>query len=238
MPIGPGQLKHCEAPGGLRYWTIDDLVPRPGDVYQERLYCIRWIDAEGKRRYAAPDAADLVREARVLELLRERFAKWQLEGFIPSKAIPEGGDKTEEPTRTRGWTHWHHLFTPRQLLMHGLLGESMTTDVRDLEVARMLATGRLANWNSRLTGWSPAKGDEKGNQVFNNQALNTLSNYSTRPLLKLDTTWLLFARGFTETPFKSGDVLTGDARDLLVERDIWITDPPYADAVKYHELGD
>ena len=90
-------------------------MPRPGDVFQERLYCIRWVktvitqwQAERNRRYAAPDAADLAREAKVLELLRERFADWQREGFIPSKAIPEGGDKTEQPIRERGWTHWHH----------------------------------------------------------------------------------------------------------------------------------
>ena len=30
---------------GLRRWTHDDVVPRIGDVYQERLYCIRWLDA-------------------------------------------------------------------------------------------------------------------------------------------------------------------------------------------------
>ena len=27
---------------GLRLWANDDLVPRPDDVFQERLYCVRW----------------------------------------------------------------------------------------------------------------------------------------------------------------------------------------------------
>ena len=27
---------------GLRLWENDDLVPRPDDVFQERLYCVRW----------------------------------------------------------------------------------------------------------------------------------------------------------------------------------------------------
>ena len=91
-------VEALRGPEGLRRWTNDDLVPRPGDVFQERLYCIRWINARGQTAgYAAPDAADLAREAKVLALLRERFADWQREGFIPSKAIPEGGDKTEEP---------------------------------------------------------------------------------------------------------------------------------------------
>jgi hypothetical protein len=43
------------------------------------------------RRYAAPTEADLQREARALDLLRERFAHWQAEGFIPSKPIPVTG---------------------------------------------------------------------------------------------------------------------------------------------------
>lgn len=111
---------------GLRRWSNDDVVPCPGDVFQERLYCIRWINAQGERRYAAPDAADLARETKVLELLRERFAAWQREGFIPSKAIVSGYN-TEQPIRERGWTHWHHLFTPRQLLVTGTLSELNAT---------------------------------------------------------------------------------------------------------------
>ncbi|MFZ4765778.1 MAG: anti-phage-associated DUF1156 domain-containing protein [Roseimicrobium sp.] len=233
---------------GLRRWSNDDLVPRPGDVFQERLYCIRWVKthirADGSpeeiRRYAAPESADLDRENRVLELLRERFTEWQREGFIPSKAIPENGDKTEEPIRTRGWTHWHHLFTPRQLLTHGTLAKfaSRLAESKAAKVACLLGLGRTANWDSRLTGWSSAKGDEKGNAVFNNQALNTLSNYSNRPLPKFDTSWGLFDRGFISTPPAVGKACPSDARDLREVCDLWITDPPYADAVNYHELAD
>ncbi|MEQ1754680.1 MAG: anti-phage-associated DUF1156 domain-containing protein [Micropepsaceae bacterium] len=239
-------IESLRGPEGLRLWTNDDVVPRSGDVFQERLYCIRWIDKNGNRRYAAPGAADLAREDNVLSLLRERFANWQREGFIPSKAIPEGGDKTEEPIRTRGWTHWHHLFTPRQLLTHGLLAQksSMLATTKATQVGCLLGLGRMANWNSRLTSWSSAKGDEKGNQVFNNQALNTLATFSTRPLPKLDTVWPIFA-DLSETSTeldqrtsKENTVLPIDARDIKESCDVWITDPPYADAVNYHELGD
>ena len=117
-------MEALRGPTGLRRWANDDVVPRPNDVFQERLYCIRWVDAEGNRRYAAPEAEDLAREAKVLALLRERFVDWQRVGFIPSKAMPAGGDKTDEPIRTRGWTHWHHLFTPRQLLVNGLIAKN------------------------------------------------------------------------------------------------------------------
>lgn len=240
-------VEALRGPDGLRRWSNEDIVPRPGDVFQERLYCIRWVKTvirNGKpkevRRYAAPDVADLAREAKVLELLRERFAEWQREGFIPSKTIPEGGDKTEEPIRTRGWTYWHHLFTPRQLLTHGLLAEisSKLATSKAAKAGCLLGLGRMANWSSRLTGWSSAKGDEKGNQVFNNQALNTLSNYSNRPLLKLDTTWPILTESSEYRASAENIIAPIDARDLSETCDVWITDPPYADAVNYHELGD
>ena len=48
-------------------------------------------------------------------------------GLDPDMRI-EPGDKTDEPIRTRGWTHWHHLFNPRQLLLAGLVNQS--TDAR------------------------------------------------------------------------------------------------------------
>ena len=128
-PFDPNRSWSVEAlrgTDGLRRWTNDDLVPRTDDVFQERLYCIRWaktVMRNGKpkleRRYAAPDAADLAREEQALTLLRERFADWQHEGFIPTKQIASGFN-TDQPIRERGWTHWHHLFTPRQLLMLGL----------------------------------------------------------------------------------------------------------------------
>ena len=240
-------LEALRGADGLRRWTNDDLVPRQGDVFQERMYCIRWaktVIKNGKpkeiRRFAAPEAADLAREVKVLSLLREYFADWQHKGFIPSKPIPKNGEKTEEPIRTRGWTYWHHLFTPRQLLTHGLLAK-LSGELATSQVARvgcLLGLGRVANWDSRLTSWSSAKGDEKGNSVFINQALNTLSNFSNRPLSKLDTSWLLFDRGYSATAVARGEVQPVDARDLRASCDLWITDPPYADAINYHELGD
>ena len=120
------------------------------------------------RRYATPDDADLGREAKALDLLRERFTKWQLEGFIPSRPIPKGGEKTEEPIRNRGWTHWHHLFTPRQLLTHGLLAEvsAKLATSKEAQVGSLLGLGRMADWNARLSAWMYHKGNEKGRSCF------------------------------------------------------------------------
>jgi putative DNA methylase len=233
-------VEALRGPEGLRRWTNDDLTPRSDDVFQERLYCIRWIDKQGNRRYAAPDAADIQREAKVLTLLRERFADWQREGFIPSKSIPEGGDKTEEPIRTRGWSHWHHLFTPRQLLVHGVLshyaGEKANT--REAMVLCLLTLARLANWNSRLCQWLQPQGGGIGGgaATFANQALNTLFNFSVRPIQMCKSA--LPQLRCSQVLQQSAEVHVIDSRDLEANCDLWITDPPYADAVNYHELGD
>jgi len=231
-------MEALRGPNGLRRWSNDDIVPRPGDVFQERLYCIRWINAKGERRYAAPDSADLERESKVLELLRDRFADWQNKGYIPSKSI-ESGYNTDQPLRERGWTHWHHLFTPRQLFTHGLLAEASDKLAITLQskVACLLGIGRIVNWNARLSQWLSDAAHECGNHVFYSQALNSFYNYSNRPFSKLDTSWFIFTKNETHSVSLS-QVQTIDARDLQESCDIWITDPPYADAVNYHELGD
>lgn len=239
-------VEALRGPDGLRRWNNEDIVPQAGDVFQERLYCVRWVKTVIRngtpkeiRRYAAPDASDLAREAKVLTLLRERFSQWQRVGFIPSKAIVSGYN-TEQPVRERGWTHWHQLFTPRQLLTHGLLAE-LSASLAPSKAARvgcLLGLGRMANWDSRLCRWVADKSKEGGSDTFSNQALNTLFTFSVRPLPKFKTAWPIFSAALDSTKCSDSKVATVDARDLNEVCDIWITDPPYADAVNYHELGD
>ena len=240
-------VESLRGPEGLRHWSNDDTVPRAGDVFQERLYCVRWVKTvirNGRpkeiRRYAAPDAGDTAREVQVLALLRERFTAWQQEGFIPSKAIPDGGAETDRLFRERGWTYWHHLFTPRQLLTHGLLGECATSlaESKAVKVGCLLGLGRMANWNSRLCRWVADKSKEGGSDTFSNQALNTLFTFSVRPLPKFKTAWPVFSTAMDSTNCAISKVIPADARDIHEMCDLWITDPPYADAVNYHELGD
>ena len=85
--------------------------------------------------------------------------------------------------------------------------------------------------------WVADKSKEGGSDTFSNQALNTLFSFCVRPVPKLDTAWPAISRPEFDSTF-TGEVLPIDARDLREIADIWITDPPYADAVNYHELGD
>lgn len=241
-------IEALRGPEGLRRWTNDDMVPRAGDVFQERLYCIRWVKTvirNGKpieiRRFAAPDVADLAREAKVLALLRERLADWQREGFIPSKAIPESGAETDRLFRERGWTYWHHLFTPRQLLLHGEVlrqSASLSKSVATRAYA-LLTIGYICDNSSRLCGWNPhfSKGPGNIRNVFSNQALNTLVNFGTKSYSEIQFQIFEDELKF-EKINQNSSVLISDARDISHHCDLWITDPPYADAVNYHELAD
>jgi adenine-specific DNA methylase len=228
---------------GLRLWENEDLVPWPDDVFQERLYCIRWAETVTKpdgttatlRHYCAPDTHDLQREAKVLKLLRERFHAWQAKGYLPSRRI-EPGYNTDQPMRERGWTHWHHLFHPRQLLFEGLIAQQLSTysDVTSV-VACLLGLGKcLDTGGSRLCVWHFTR--EHVTNTFLNQALNTLVNYGVRTSLSYTASWDL---GITPYAAHSNALtISGDGRNVSTLCDIWITDPPYADAVNYHELSE
>ncbi|MGH2534502.1 MAG: anti-phage-associated DUF1156 domain-containing protein [Thermomicrobiales bacterium] len=223
---------------GLRRWENNDLVPRPEDIFQERLYCIRWVNPQtGERRYATPTTADLDREARVLSLLKERFADWQAESCIPSRRI-EPGDKTAEPIRTRGWTYWHHLFNPRQLLTNAtFLFTADRLGHEDMSLSS-LAINKVLDWNSRLTRWKDGQGGGIGGseQTFYNQALNTLANYGCRPTETLERAFL---SDLTISRVQGNWSLgLADARAVRELADIWITDPGYGDAVRYDEISE
>lgn len=219
---------------GLRMWENDDIVPRENDIFRERLYCIRWQTDGGDRVYQSPTKQDLRREEKVMKLLNERFHDWQKKGFIPSMKI-ESGDKTDELMRTRGWTHWHHLFNPRQLLANGLNSQLLESfDEKLIKVALTQLLGRLCDWNSKLCVWLPTQGIGGGKNTFLNQALNALYNYSTRGIEGTRT--LMIPERAKNC--SHGTVQLRDARTIELTNDLWLTDPPYADAVNYHELSE
>jgi hypothetical protein len=108
---------------------------------------------------------------------------------------------------------------------------------RHIMAAAMLNASRISDWNSRLSCWLSSKTQIAGGKnTFLNQAINPLFNYSCRPLKMLESALITLK---TLKYFAGeGFVAVADARDLLTFCDLWITDPPYADAVNYHELAD
>lgn len=218
----------------LRMWEKADIIPRPDDIFQERLYCIQWmrkkpIGAKYDLEYRSVTDDDLAREKKVIDYVRAHLNEWQEKGYIPDMII-ESGDKTDEPIRTRGWTHWHHLFNPRQLHILGTINKYISKYPEFL-----VMFPAMLNLQSKLCAWHN-DGRKGGLQnVFSNQALNTLYNYGSRGLL--DIIHYLNKTNEIENKISTyTEVKTHPAQDLEVENDIYVTDPPYGDAVKYEEI--
>jgi putative DNA methylase len=233
--------------GGLRKWEKSDVVPRPGDFLQERLYCIRWrtpdwVDKKGNKHkgefvYREPRQHDVENEQKVLNDLTAVFDEWQQAGWIPSWRI-EPGQETTRLVRERGWTYWHHLFTPRQLLIAAKYSDSIGQLPPNHRAPLALLLARLADLNARLCLWNTSAGGGAGStqRVFYNQALNTLYNYPGR-------SWQSMAEHLNpqrqpRPTFASKTVALTDARQVKEYCHFWITDPPYADAVNYDELSE
>lgn len=223
----------------LRRWEKRDFVPREDDIFQERLYAIQWItkDSIDKPRqityFRGATEADLERELKVESIVADNLAQWQEDGLVPDMAI-EPGYNTTQPIRERGWAYWHHLFNARQLLLQALAlnawRESQGAPLGWLNIAKM------ADFNSKLSRWKPSQGGGLGGPVgvFSNQALNTFYNYATR-------SWAGYGPGSfkmaEETlPDVKCEVVTARADQPMRVCDYWVTDPPYADAVNYHEV--
>jgi putative DNA methylase len=218
----------------LRRWEKHDFMPRPDDIFQERLYCIQWIAkknaAVGRQEnfFSKVTEADLTRERRAEEIVKRNLDSWQESGFVTDMEI-ETGKENEGPIRTMGWTYWHHFFNPRQLITIAALNRNFAH--RDSGLGPILCA-KLCDRMARNNRWDSASG--KSQSSFDNQAVTTIFNYSCRA-------WK-YAEGIITDQFSSSPIATkyrirtSSAEQNVVENDIYVTDPPYADAVHYHEI--
>ncbi|HBB3084660.1 TPA: DUF1156 domain-containing protein [Escherichia coli] len=215
----------------LRLWEKEDFSPRPDDIFQERLYAIHWITKDtldqGRQEtfFTGVTEKDLEREALVNDIVHKNIATWQQSGLIPDMPI-EDGEETTRLKRERGWSHWHHLFNGRQLLMYAMYFKHSTPE-------DYIFNAKTLDWNARIANWMIHW--EKTNNVFYNQALNTFFNYGIRCFTSHEAGRSF---GFANAPIPNVTVRikNHEASALTESNDVYITDPPYADAVHYHEI--
>lgn len=221
---------------GLRQWDKYDFDFRDGDVYSERLYAIKYETTEGKRYYRAPNERDLANEEKIKKIVAQNFVSWQEQGLIPSMAI-ESGYNTDQVIRERGWTHWSHLFNSRQLLLNTAFSKNVLVETSKSNIiAGILGLNKCMLFNSRLSMWVSSSGVEKTVWIFTNQAYNTMFNYGSSAMLSLFNCWFFNINRYLVN--KEATISLSDARDISEYCDFWVTDPPYADAVNYHELSE
>lgn len=218
----------------LRRWEKHDFKPRPEDVFQERLYCIQWImhNTLLKPRpttcFAAVTDEDLEQERKVEAIVAEHLADWQEQGLVPDMAI-EPGDKTDEPIRTRGWMYWHQLFSAQDLLVHKTIRAALKGSILSILHPKLLDySSKLCSWDKGHHGSSP-----QVKHVFANQALNTNFSYAFKSSFDFIR---MLSELQNEMTTSSAQIAAVPASEIHEENDIFITDPPYADAINYHEI--
>lgn len=215
----------------LRLWGKEDFAPRPDDIFQERLYAIHWITKETlnlsrqETFFSGVSEEDLKRESQVNDIVRQNIAVWQDSGIVPDMLIDDGKE-TARLKRERGWSCWHHLFNGRQLLMYALYFKYSTPE-------DYIFNAKTLDWNARIANWMIHW--EKTNNVFYNQALNTFYNYGIRCFTSHEA-GRSFGFANSKIPEVTVKIKNHEASALAEQNDIYITDPPYADAVHYHEI--
>ena len=222
----------------LRQWESADVLPRPDDVLQERLYCVQWARPKRKGKgeqceFRSVGEEDMWRERRVEDYVTKHLREWQAKGWVPNMRIEVGGPPRYQGLdliRARGWTHWQHLFNPRQLLIAALMN-------KESSASQKLALTRVLNQSSRLSRWDSALGSDKIQGVFDNQALNTIYNFGSRGSQYAGDLVLAEPKQF---PLPSSDrqIRNCAVASISTLSDVFVTDPPYGDAVKYEEILD
>lgn len=218
----------------LRLWEKSDFRPRPTDIFQERLYAIQWMQPSqtGRREvyeFRSVTKEDLERDRIVEDYVATHLSEWQELGLVPDMRI-EPGSNTDQPIRERGWTYWHHLFNPRQLLVGASLNQFSSALLK-------FGFARVLNSNSRLSRFTTGgSGASAVTGAFDNQALNTLLNYGCRGMrYALDIADANY-KSFEFSPNIALEVQCQSVEKLAVTNDIYVTDPPYGDAVMYDEI--
>ena len=142
------------------YIKTEAQAGRMGDL----MYAVA-IRTAGGRSFRAPTDVDLRVLAAAEAELQRLQPQWEQDDVLPAEAIP-AGNKTNEP-HNYGMTRWRDMFTPRQLLVHGVFVEeyrrlipelhaAMDDPTRADAVAALMGMmpGKALNWNARLASWN------------------------------------------------------------------------------------
>lgn len=225
----------------LRLWSRSDFRPNSGhdgDIFQERLYAIQWITKASLHKarkstfFTGVSPEDLLREKAVEDYISAHLNDWQASGLMPDMAI-ESGDKTDEPIRTRGWTHWHHLFNPRCLLTLGITKKHILQSPHAEEL--LIGFAKQLDWLNKGCYFGTGAARESISHMFSNQALNVLWNFGIRSSFSCYPIWSV-GGGDGRGLAGEASIVTAPANEPRQDCDLWVTDPPYADAVHYHEI--
>ena len=207
-------------------WDKNQFLEKKDYFYQQRLHAIQWYTGEKRETiYREPDQHDLNTEQKIIQELQTNWKQFVEEGNLPTKKIAEG-DELKRPHRERGWSYWHHLFNPRQLLTMGLMFQHSNKELVGINMTQCERNSKCSIWD-RI---------EATARTLSTQSLNTLMNWGCRASAELVEPKI--KNHFSLNNKSNHQQLYLDANDIDTACDFWFTDPPYADAINYHELAD
>ena len=121
--------------------------------------------------FASVTLEDLAKDQQVVEYVEQHLSDWQRDGLVSDMLI-EPGNNNSQPIRERGWSYWHQLFSPRQILSAALT----LSEAQDSPSSRVFMA-KFIDWNSKLCRYGTGAARESVAQTFYNQALNTFQNF-------------------------------------------------------------
>ena len=217
------------------------------------------VKTEKIRFFRPPNVADLAAIDRAEKQLADNWDQWDRAGLIPTETIPEG-HKTREPLRV-GITRWCDMFTPRQLLGHLTLVdtlnqlkfqilESLGPDRgRAVITYLQFAIDKGVDYNSRQTRWEYTRSIVKGTFGRHDFSLKWTFGEMIFTGPQSGAAWGLNQvldayKGICELTSGNTDITihNGTAANLGFldddSVDLVCMDPPYYNNVQYAELSD
>ena len=177
--------------------------------------------------------------------------KWK-----PNIRLPQGASNLS--IQTYGITHWHQLFSNRQLTTLTTFSDLLSKEVRDriiedgatdecadaLCTYLALAIGRVAESSCMFARWQSA---ESIAPLFSRQTIGMLWDFAEANLFSNSTQnwmhqikWVADVVEYLPTTVNSGEVYQADAATTPYAADspVIVTDPPYYDNIGYADLSD
>ncbi len=249
--------------------THDNGVPQNGTVHRNGAFCIAcesavtlgYVREQGKAGKMSEIMAAVVAEGDRRKLyLSPTEEHIQIALSAKPKWRPSQGIKNTQKISSLGYgtTHWHQLFTERQLTalntFSELLSEVRTqigrVGVEDKYVDAVqtylaLAIGRTAESSCSFTWWENQ--GEKVPPVFARQAIPMTWDFAETNLFSTSTqNWMAqmqwIAKAIENLPVSAnvGEVHQADVTTTrhATDRPIFVTDPPYYNNIQYAELSD
>jgi adenine-specific DNA methylase len=138
-----------------------------------------------ERGFRAPGHTDDNSEY-VNDLLTQKLPEWEASGVVPTEAIADPTNY-ERGHRMYGMSHWRHLFSPRQLLCHGISVEVFreiaaepprheSNDIRAALAYLAIAFDTMLNYGTRACRWDIVT--ERVRSIFDKHGFTMLWSYT------------------------------------------------------------